>query len=132
MKAVAIHDSDGTSLAFDLIDLLKVLAEAATECTWECRDVEASGLGATRIHAASDAGDRLTGRELLQALGEVHQVVDGDFFARRPGDEQPWLVIRAMDSSMFVVTTEDDAALGCIRESFRDVRESPPDADFLA
>jgi hypothetical protein len=32
MKAVAIHDSDGTSLAFDLIDLLKVLAEAATEC----------------------------------------------------------------------------------------------------
>jgi hypothetical protein len=127
MAAVTIHDA-GTNgaLSFDLIDILRVLGGDATGATWRCNDVEATGPLADELHRAADRGDTITGQELLRIAAGVDQVIDGDFRGFTVANE-PWLRIRAVDSSLFVVVALDDGVLARLRTAFRDVRDSPED-----
>lgn len=128
MKAVTIHDARGDTLAFDLIDILETIGPTAESSTWECRGVEATGPGAIRLHDASDTGAAIPGRDLLVAARDALQVIDGDFLARRVGQTEPWASVRAVDSSVYVLISDDVGLLRRVRQRFRDVRESPQDA----
>lgn len=130
MEAVTIHDLNPNNvLSFDLIDLLRIAGAGARASTWRCHAVEASGPRADVLHAASDEGRSLGGHELADIAAEVTQVITGDFAAEHPNASAPWLVIRAVDSSFFVVITEDHALIDRLRGAFRDVRDSPDDAE---
>jgi len=130
MKAVTIHDSTPNDvLSFDLADLLRIAGPSVRESTWRCHAVEAIGPQADLLHAASDNGRSLSGDELIDIATEVTQIIDGDFVAERSNEGAPWLVIRAVDSTVYVVITNDHALIERIRAKFRDVRDSPEDAE---
>jgi diaminopimelate decarboxylase len=131
-QAVTIHDIRDRVLAFDLIDILRLVGPDAESSSWRCRKVECAGDLAEELHRVSDAESPLTGAEMLRLAGGVFQIIDGDFEAYRPGETRPWLVVRAIDSSEYAVITKDERLLARVRERFRDVRDSPDDAAYVA
>jgi hypothetical protein len=131
-QAVTIHDARDHVLAFDLIDILRLAGTDAESSSWCCRNVECTGDLAEELHRVSDAGSALSGAEMLRLASGVLQIIDGDFEAYRASETGPWLVVRAIDSSEYAVITRDDRLLARIRERFRDVRDSPDDAAYVA
>lgn len=130
MEAVTIHDSTPNGvLSFDLADLLRIAGPSALASIWRCRGVEAIGPDASRLHAASDDGRSLSGEALIDIAAGVTQVIDGDFVAEHSNDGPPWLVIRAVDSTLYIVITNDHALIARIRTEFGDVRNSPDDGE---
>jgi hypothetical protein len=129
---VTIHDVRDGVLAADLIDILRLAGTDAESSSWRCRNVDCTGDLAGELHRAADAGSVLDGREMLRLAGGISQVIDGDFEAYRPGDTRPWLVVRAIDSSEYVVITADERLIARVRERFRDVPDSPDDAAYDA
>src|SRR5262245_43271190 len=136
MSAVTIHDwrplGGGNVMAFDLIDILRLAERDVRTSALRCRNVECMGELAEELHRVSDTGITISGQEMLQLASNIRQTIDGNFEATRDGENHPWLVVRAVDSTLYVVITEDRRLLGRIRERFRDVRNSPEDADYLA
>jgi diaminopimelate decarboxylase len=132
VQAVTIHDLRDGVLAFDLIDILRVLGPDAESSSWRGKNVDCTGDLADEMHGFSDSDVALTGAAMLRLAGGVLQIIDGDFEAYRAGETRPWLVIRAIDSSEYAVITEDQELLGRVRERFRDVRDSPDDAAYVA
>ena len=132
MRAVTIHDlePDRNVLACDLVHFLRLDTEKVLSSTWICKHVWCTGEYAADLERISEAGTRVTGAELLRLASGISQVIDGDFVATHTGERQPWLVIRAIDSSEYVVVTADDDFLASVKERFRDVRDSPQDAEY--
>src|SRR5262245_8410959 len=132
MNAVTIHDlveaNDPGSLAFDLIDILRLAEADVVASTWTCRHVEGIGRLANQLSEISDNGVPVDGSEMLRLAGSVRQIIDGTFEAKRPESLHPWLVIRAVDSSFFMVISDDTNLLARLRARFHDVRDSPVDA----
>ena len=131
MRAVSIRDVSEHHVTVDLAQLLRLTGAVGLASSWRCSNVECVGSAADRLHSASDDGRMLSGADLLAIATELDQVVDGDFVARRQPAEFPWLAIRAIDSSEYVVITEDDDLLTRIRETFNEVSDSPEDVAFL-
>jgi hypothetical protein len=128
MRGVTITDStkDGRFLAVDLIDILRLLGPSAENAEWRMGALEAAGgAAADELHQLADTGVRVPGRTLLQLATEGTQVIDGVFTGYRTGDNDPWVIIRAIDSSAFDVQTEDTEVLARMRERFRNVAELP-------
>jgi len=98
---------------------------------WQCRDVDCLGDSASSLMSLAESGASLSGDALLALARGVYQIIDGDFVATRPGDEKQWLAIRAVDSSFYVVVTDDEAAIAAVWRRFRDVRESPEEQALL-
>ena len=134
MHAVTIHDTimrNGAQfLAFDLRDILALRRDRVSESRWICDHVECIGRTSSDVHAASEASLELPGSRLLELAAGIDQTVDGAFSAYL-GSERPWCVIRAIDSSEFVVITDDGAFLSEIRRRFADVRDSPQDVAYV-
>jgi hypothetical protein len=70
-------------------------------------------------------------RTVARSDGSVDQVKGGDFAAFRPGEQRPWLLIRAIDSTLYVVASEAEEWLGRVRERLGDVRDDPEEIDAL-
>jgi hypothetical protein len=136
MRAVTVHDlkrlDGGSVLAFDLIDVLRLAEPGAGDSRWRCRYIDRVGEHAAGVHGSSDSGAIVPGDELLRLASGVDQVIDGDFVAFRHGADRPWFVVRAIDSTLYVVATEDGVLLDRVRERFRDVRDAPEEVDDLA
>jgi len=132
MNAITIHDLresiGGRVLSFDLVDILRLAEADVRASSWRCRHVECVGDLAEDLHRAADAGNPVTGTELLRLASGIRQVIDGDFEGFRPAATTPWVVIRAVDSSEYVVVTDDKALLSRLRERFHNVSDSPGDA----
>ncbi len=130
METLTIHDLDGGALAFNLRDLLRVLAPLSLVATWTIRSprqggFEATGAGGIRLEQLADASARVVGNELLSIADDTVQVIWGEFVAELPDDpRQEWLIIRAIDSSYFEVATSDQTSIAAIKSSFKDVRIS--------
>jgi hypothetical protein len=135
MLAVTIHDTrvmhGGEVLAFDLIDILRLLDPATKGSSWTCKNVECTGNLCEDLHDASDSGEVLSNPRLIQIAQGVLQVIDGDFEATRFGENRPWLAIRAIDSTLFVVICIEEGVIQKIREHFKEVRDSPEDAEYF-
>jgi hypothetical protein len=127
VKAVSIWDLDERGvLAIDLVDVLELAGPDAIASLWQCNRVEAIGVAAVRMHAISD-GPLIRGKDLLAMARDVHQVVDGEFTAVRMVGNDPWLIVRAVDSTQYAVVTDSDDLLVRLRSTFKDVRDSPGD-----
>lgn len=128
MTAISIRDRTTSGvLALDLIDLLTLAGPAVATTRWTCRDVEAVGQLADDLHRAAERGDVVDGRDLLRIAAGVSQVIDGEFQSLAGPSERPWLRIRAIDSTEFVVATSDASVLARIRSAYHEVHESPDD-----
>lgn len=125
MRTISIRDRDDRNvLTFDLVDILRALGQDARTAVWSVDVIECVGDGADELYGASASGRRLPGEQLLVLASRTDQVVDGTFTAfRQDGDSKPWLVVRAVDSDAYDVSSRDDAALARLRAAFQDVED---------
>ena len=134
MKAVTIHDSrplgNGSVLTVDLIDILRLCESDALASSWRVSYIDCFGDLAGEFMHLGEVKATVSGPELLRLAAGVYQVIEGDFEAYRLGEERFWLVVRAIDSTLYVVVTEDPQLLSAVRMRFRDVRTSPEDAKY--
>jgi hypothetical protein len=130
LQGVEITDKDTAKcfLSFDLKDILPLAGVRAATSRWRCRFVECTGESAEELHAASDAGRIISGEELLRIASGLLQVIDGRFEAYSDVDAEPWLMVKAVDSSSFEVWSDDPDVIIRVRENFREVSDLPTDA----
>ncbi len=128
LQGIEIKDVDGGCLSFDLKDILPLAGGRAAASQWRCRFVECVGESAEELHAVSDAGRRISGDELLRIASNLLQVIDGQFEAYGNGGAEPWLVVKAIDSSSFEVWSDAPDVLATVRQAFREVSDLPPGA----
>lgn len=128
LQGVKIKDIDEGFLSFDLKDILPLAGERAAASQWRCRFVECLGESAEELHAISDAGRIISGGELLRIASDLLQVIDGQFEAYSDANAEPWLVVKAIDSSSFEVWSDGPDVLARVRDNFGEVSDLPPDA----
>ena len=68
---------------------------------------------------------------LSKAAHEAYQVIWGEFTATLPKQTDAWVVIRAIDSTFYEVTSSDETALSAVRTAFKDVRVAPGPATTI-
>jgi hypothetical protein len=128
MEKLRIFDSDGFGLAYDLRDVLRVLAPRSLAAKWTIRTpdawpFEATGAGGERLEELAEVSAQISGDELLAIADYTVQVIWADFVGALFDDpSHAWLIIRAVDSSFFEIETSDQAALATIKSAFKDVR----------
>jgi hypothetical protein len=134
LEAVTIHDvrplSGGQVLAVDLIDILRLCESDVLVSSWRLRDVDCLGDLADEFMRLGESEATVSGPELVRLASGVYQVIEGEFEAYHPGEATFWLVVRAIDSTLYVVITEDQDLLARVRARFRDVRPLPEDAEY--
>jgi hypothetical protein len=137
MTTLRIYDlRDGGVLALDLRDLIDLLAPRSLESSWTVSPVKVEnptlGRGFDEFMVTGQRGDEL---ERLAAGGSlvsgpmpaeyahaIHQVIWGQFVATFPEQTDAWIVIRAIDSTFYEVTTSDDMVVAKIMSAYKDVR----------
>jgi len=126
MRGVTITDNkdDGRLLSFDLSDILRLLGPAAADGEWEISGVECvGGAAAEELHRLAEAKARVAGQTLLTLAAGVTQVIDSVFTGFRAGEDHPWVIILAVDSSAFDVQSDDENILASVKQRFRDLTE---------
>lgn len=117
MNKLIIKDSKDGFLDFDLIDLLNIVGERVKESRWKVFNVEAVGKDADELHKISDDELVIDGSTLLKIASELMQVIEGVFEGFFHSSD-PWIIIRAIDSSEFEVETNSTSVLSALREHF--------------
>jgi hypothetical protein len=139
MVTLRIYDLRNRVLALDLRHLVDLLAPRSLEAGWTASPVRMtdpahgrlvdefmmtgsspSGQEALEVFAAS--GWSVSGVAFSEAAHAVHQVIWGTFIATLPEQSGPWVVISAIDSTFYEVTSADEVVLGAIRSAYKDVR----------
>jgi len=126
MRTLTLYDRDASTglLAITLGDLLRIVGEAVHASSWRLAGVEALGASADELHTASDAGAVVTGEDLLRIAEGVDQVIDGYFRAYRTGEHEPWLILRAVDSTSWDVASKSSHTLDAIRQQYSHVLDA--------
>lgn len=128
MARLTIHDLAGSTLAFDLRDVVRVLAPVSLSAIWTIKSpedeaFEATGTGGLRLAELAEATARISGEELQSIANATTQVIWGDLVGALPDKpDQEWLIIRAIDSSFYAIETLDRAAVEKVKLNFTDVR----------
>ena len=98
--------------------LLDILGSEGERSIWQVENVEALGSGADELHLASDSGRTFFGAELKRLVSKLEQIVDGEFIAFKSNESQPWIVIKAGDSTFYDVMTDELEVLSMFRKVF--------------
>lgn len=88
-------------LASNLANLISALGEKGLNSQWLCKYVECYGENTDELHVISDGQVLVGGRELLRIVQNVENIVDGYFSAFLDNETKPWLVVRAIDNSVY-------------------------------
>jgi len=146
MATFRIYDYCNQVLAFDLRHLVDLLAPRSLKATWVVSPVKmhdsrngtsfdefmVTGPGeAGQLEQFAASGSSVSGDVLSKAAHEAHQVIWGEFTAILPKQTVAWVVIRAIDSTFYEVTSFDEAVLSAIRVAFKDVRVAPGPATSI-
>ena len=126
MRGITISDStpDGF-LAVNLIDILGIIAPAISTTKWQITNLECLGRTAEKLEQLADDKQLISTELLLQLATEITQIVDGKFQGYFLNENQPWLIIAAVDSSAYDVETVDENILNQIRQQFQQISELP-------
>jgi len=126
MHGITISDStpDGF-LAINLIDILQAIAPAILTTQWQITSLECLGTTAEQLHQIADNHQLISGKLLLELAAEITQVIDGKFQSYRLNENQPWLIITAIDSTAYDIETVDQRILIKMRQQFQQISELP-------
>jgi hypothetical protein len=148
--AVEIHDLDDRNvLAFDLPELLDALGARASTLDWVVADYdpvtedsEVQAFADSVYDAQTESprsGVRVTSAQLRAVSEKALQTVDGQFIGvpsdtessiadivdlRRFPTTDATLLLKAVDSSFWIVISKSSDDIAAIRQRFRDVREA--------
>jgi hypothetical protein len=127
MLGVTITDRDTNGvLTLDLRDILRLIGPEAESAEWQLSDVEAlDGKAAQELEDLADRKLKIPGHVLVRLSNDVGQVINGCFQAYRDQASEPWIIIRAVDSSAFDVETDSETLIEQIRRQFNNVADLP-------
>ena len=115
---IADGTSDGGSLTFDLLDLLDAIEPLVSGLTWEVRCISSVWFDVDPwADTWGDVPLRLDGDALRERW--VGQIINGRFAAL--DDDREVIVVEAVDSSFWLVLSEDAAVLAAVTGRFADV-----------
>ena len=129
MQGIKIKDlvSNSHVLAVDLRHVLDLLGERAMHSSWLASDVWATdkdaGEAAQELEKLADGRTYIPGDHLCRVAHKLRQVIDGEFAAFNKGDDSPWIIIRAVDSSFYEVFSPETDVLRTVREAFQQVSD---------
>ena len=117
-------------LEFGLAKVLAALGRVGVRSRWSCADlnyVSRDDQDVPVLERAVTPGQTVSGVELIDGLGQLLQVIDGQFTGI---DEQgdTWVVVRAVDSSWWEVWSDNSWVHDAIRAHFRIVESLPQGA----
>ena len=141
MITVQISDSKNGMLTFDLKEILVALPEFASQLTWFVLEIEGVGLGLngesmlmTEASVESSAhGIRLLFVELMRFASGLEQAVNATFVGVSnllPSlplalpYPPPFIVLEAVDSSRWVVTSSEISVLRALVEHFPETTQT--------
>ncbi len=101
-------------------DVLDALGDRVERLRWRVHILDAT----SDEPALFDTHTERATAALLELLGGV-QIIDGDLQGRRPGDEEPYVIVRAVDGSWWDVESEDAGLLDAARAKFPDAFDVP-------
>jgi hypothetical protein len=139
MITLRIYDYRNGVLALDLRDLVDLLAPRSLEADWKVSPVT---LNDPHLGRSFDefmvTGPTEPGQVDLKRLAASALVVSGvtlsELHTRRirlsganssGNQKDPWVVMCAIDSTFYEVTSEDQVVLNAIRSAYKDVRVAP-------
>jgi len=142
MTTLRIYDCRDGVLALDLSELIDLLAPRSLEASWTASPVRVNhpdlgrfydefmmvGRGQTGqdpLEVLAANGLSVSGVRFSEAAHAARQVIWGQFAATLPEQNDPWVDIRAIDSTFYEVTTSDKAVLNAIWSAYKDVRVAP-------
>lgn len=128
MRGIDVHDTspDGRFLAVSLSQILDAIGIKALDSSWALSSIEfTAAAGSEPLHALENTEGLMPGRRLYELSLRVIQFIDGYFRAYATDCTEPWLVIRAVDSSAYFVFSTDEAALVRVKNRFLKVRDIP-------
>jgi hypothetical protein len=148
MTTLRIYDHrDNGVLALDLRDLIDLLAPRSLEATWTVSPVRLNypelgpldefmmtgpgDPGEDQLERLAASGLSVGGAKLAEAAHQAWQVIWGQFTAILPGQGDAWVIIRAIDSTFYEVTSSDEVALNVIQSTCADVRVAPGPATSM-
>lgn len=130
MNGLSISDSDEHGSLLHLREILHALAPLVRTCRWRSRHVWSMGNDAAEaLNTASDNQLMLDGPVFLDLVSRVDQVVDGHFLGYLPGSTTAWIIIHAVDSTVYDVYCDDIAVSQVLLESFTTCTPVSDDAD---
>ncbi len=125
MKLKIKPPNDRKGLDFDLDELLDILGPRVATSAWSISGIQYVSQDDIAIPTLNGPDDsRVTGVELIAAIPNLLQVIDGEFKAfDQMTDDVPWVVLRAVDSSWWEVETDIPNIAGTIQKRFENVSE---------
>ena len=119
-------DSEGR-LSVGLKDILLTLNDLLLDAKWRVSCDEALGTGAQALYDAQASRSVLSTEELLDIAGS-EQIVDGVFRGYTASGvaadtAHPWIIIAAIDSTSWDISSDDARVSDRIRASFLQVHE---------
>lgn len=141
MTTLRIYDLRGRTLAAHLPDLIDLLSPRSLEASWAVcpvnleyptlgRSLEEFMItgpgrpGEDHLEILAASGTSVSGAILLQYAHKTYQVIWGQFVATLPEQADAWVVIRAIDSTFYEITTSDEEVLAKIRATYKDVHDA--------
>jgi hypothetical protein len=148
--AVAIHDQQGSFLAFDLKDVLDALGEEVRDYTWLIAELDCTGEAVQDlVDQVDDARLRgpgavpVPGPQLLKLAGMIDQTLEAQLYAvaqttvegedfreiiRAPlrADSPVRLMVSCIRGAAFEIITKRYRHVELLRSRFKDVREQDP------
>lgn len=142
MTTLRIYDYRNNVLALDLHNLIDLLAPRSLKADWTISPVTLNDPHLGRsfdelmivgpdqpshddLESLAASRSIIDGFTLSKAAHAVRQVIWGKFIATLPDQKEPWVVICAIDSTFYEVTSADEAVLSAIRSAYKDVRVAP-------
>jgi hypothetical protein len=139
MTTLRIYDYRNRVLALDLHDLIDLLAPRSLKADWTISPITLNvpHLGRSfdefmvvgpdepshdELERLAASRSVVSGVTLSKAAHAIRQVIWGKFTATLPDEKDPWVVICAIDSTFYEVTSADEAVLNTIRSAYTDVR----------
>lgn len=101
-----------------LAGLLAQIGPDAEASAWDCDNLDCVGPLAADLQREAVAGP-IAGDRFVELAAGIDRVHDGIFEATRPGDDRPWLALRAADGDRFIVATRSRGLLDQMRRQFQ-------------
>ena len=125
MRGVRICDMHERGfLAVDLQHILDLFGERTIQSQWRASEVWETGEAGEELERLADAKTLIPGDRLSDLAHHLVQVIDGEFAGFESGNDSPWIIIRAVDSTFYEVLSEEPAVLDRVRAAFQKVSDS--------
>lgn len=94
----------------DLLDILFTLGDHVRTSQWEFHNLDLNDTNNTGIaqplHDAEESGVRVEGRQFLETVRMVLQVIEGSFYGFDTDAVGPWILITVQDGCCYSIFTE--------------------------